>query len=198
MWKNLLSGCAVVILFTGPSEAKIATINLAGTGVWSSASGIYSKLLGQTVQIDATLSFSDGSNQFGDPELPSDFSGIVNFQWLASGCGSSGYNQFSFNGGRNCTGGVQGPNQGSVELFFGQLRRIEIFAFASPDGAFISNNKFVIYDDRGRGSSAVAYFTRTSPVFSPVPEPNSWAMLIAGFGLIGRSMRRRQASLVVD
>jgi hypothetical protein len=28
---------------------------------------------------------------------------------------------------------------------------------------------------------------------APVPEPTSWAMMIAGFGLVGAAMRRRQA-----
>jgi len=30
-----------------------------------------------------------------------------------------------------------------------------------------------------------------------VPEPKSWAMLIAGFGLVGASMRRRRSPAVV-
>lgn len=34
-----------------------------------------------------------------------------------------------------------------------------------------------------------------NPVTGGVPEPASWAMLIAGFGLTGVSMRRRQAQL---
>ena len=29
-----------------------------------------------------------------------------------------------------------------------------------------------------------------------VPEPQSWAMLIAGFGLTGAAMRRRRAKVV--
>ena len=34
-----------------------------------------------------------------------------------------------------------------------------------------------------------------NPMTAGVPEPTSWAMLIAGFGLTGVSMRRRQAQL---
>ena len=50
--------------------------------------------------------------------------------------------------------------------------------FASP-GAFMFGKDFVI--DR-------VYLTATS---SLVPEPASWAMMVAGFGLMGAAMRRR-------
>ncbi len=33
------------------------------------------------------------------------------------------------------------------------------------------------------------------PVIPAIPEPATWAMLIAGFGLVGAAMRRRQAAL---
>lgn len=33
----------------------------------------------------------------------------------------------------------------------------------------------------------------STPVMPGVPEPATWAMLIAGFGLVGAAMRRRQA-----
>ena len=42
-------------------------------------------------------------------------------------------------------------------------------------------------------SNAVLYYTSKPPVTSPVPEPATWAMMIAGFGLVGAAMRRRKA-----
>jgi hypothetical protein len=48
------------------------------------------------------------------------------------------------------------------------------------------------------GSSGfVVYKTDTSPPPPPptVPEPASWAMMIAGFGLVGAAMRRRKVAL---
>lgn len=40
-------------------------------------------------------------------------------------------------------------------------------------------------------SNAVLYYTSQPPV--AVPEPATWAMMIAGFGLVGAAMRRRKA-----
>jgi len=34
-------------------------------------------------------------------------------------------------------------------------------------------------------------FSDSAPVFGAVPEPATWAMMIAGFGLVGAAMRRR-------
>ncbi|MFZ4381301.1 MAG: PEPxxWA-CTERM sorting domain-containing protein [Sandarakinorhabdus sp.] len=45
----------------------------------------------------------------------------------------------------------------------------------------------VVFDDVTFGSA--------TPGPSAVPEPASWAMLIAGFGLIGATLRRRRAAL---
>jgi PEP-CTERM motif len=35
----------------------------------------------------------------------------------------------------------------------------------------------------------------TNTIFRTVPEPASWAMMIAGFGLVGGAMRRRKVSV---
>jgi hypothetical protein len=45
------------------------------------------------------------------------------------------------------------------------------------------------------GSSARGYFVEYSAVASGVPEPATWAMMIAGFGLVGASLRRRSGSV---
>lgn len=52
-----------------------------------------------------------------------------------------------------------------------------------------------------KGSSgAVLYSTQMAPTpsptppFSVVPEPGTWAMLIAGFGLVGATARRRRSA----
>ena len=40
-----------------------------------------------------------------------------------------------------------------------------------------------------------ASFSVTSEATAPVPEPATWAMMIAGFGLMGATMRRRRTSV---
>jgi hypothetical protein len=49
-----------------------------------------------------------------------------------------------------------------------------------------------------QGSSGFVMYKTSTPLSPPppqiaVPEPASWAMMIAGFGLVGASMRRRKA-----
>ncbi len=41
----------------------------------------------------------------------------------------------------------------------------------------------------------VAGFGTTAGTAMPIPEPSSWAMLIAGFGLVGATMRRRRLAI---
>ena len=40
------------------------------------------------------------------------------------------------------------------------------------------------------------FIDNLTSVGGAVPEPASWAMLIAGFGVVGASMRRRRANVV--
>ena len=66
---------------------------------------------------------------------------------------------------------------------------------ASGLNYFVWNNNS---DPVGNGSWNYAFNTgnvQFSATFAAIPEPQSWAMLIAGFGLVGASMRRRKAAL---
>jgi hypothetical protein len=51
----------------------------------------------------------------------------------------------------------------------------------------------VLVDDSFQGQQ---FTLRFNTVSGAVPEPSSWAMLIAGFGLVGATMRRRRRSAV--
>ena len=44
-------------------------------------------------------------------------------------------------------------------------------------------------------SDLIVYKTGAPVVVTPVPEPASWAMLIAGLGVVGFSMRRRKTAV---
>ena len=48
------------------------------------------------------------------------------------------------------------------------------------------------------GYPTAGYWTATIPIVSPrVPEPASWAMMLAGFGLVGGAMRSRRRTSAV-
>jgi PEP-CTERM motif len=62
---------------------------------------------------------------------------------------------------------------------------------SAPVGAFFN---FGVYNDSfpvGAGSN----FGTLTVSLAPVPEPASWAMMIAGFGIVGATLRRRAAKL---
>jgi hypothetical protein len=53
------------------------------------------------------------------------------------------------------------------------------------------------FEDNGSFSDSAPAISGSFTLSSaPIPEPASWAMLIAGFGLVGVAARRRQATVV--
>jgi hypothetical protein len=62
---------------------------------------------------------------------------------------------------------------------------------SAPINAFFNfgtyNDSFPVFGGSNFGTLTVSV--------APVPEPTSWAMLIAGFGIVGASLRRRAAKL---
>jgi hypothetical protein len=81
-------------------------------------------------------------------------------------------------------------NIGSVDLM-GRFGSLEIIGFANPTGGFITEGDLPLPTvplpgggGGGGGGGGV------------VPEPGTWAMLIAGFGLVGAAARRRRRQSV--
>jgi hypothetical protein len=52
--------------------------------------------------------------------------------------------------------------------------------------------------DGGGGQGLSTTFLLRSAATAPVPEPETWAMMIAGFGLTGAAMRRRRTRIAVN
>jgi hypothetical protein len=86
-----------------------------------------------------------------------------------------------------CCAPAGAPSTGTIDLM-GRFGSLDILGFANPVGGFITETALplapVIPGGGGGGGGGVA----------PIPEPASWAMLIAGFGLVGAVQRRRRAT----
>jgi hypothetical protein len=101
---------------------------------------------------------------------------------------------FCLTDGNNCSGGRNGgvANNTSATQEFA-------LSFANNSTSVIFNNFIVRYQSvtgSRLGTSGIGLGTGGGgfdPGGEPVPEPSSWALLIAGFGLVGATMRRRRA-----
>jgi hypothetical protein len=96
--------------------------------------------------------------------------------------------------GGNCAGGGDGGLFPTDPAATGSFR----LSFSDSVSSLTLNNFFTRYqsiEGVEQGTSGVGRAT-TVLIFDPsggvVPEPASWAMLIAGFGLVGATMRRRR------
>jgi hypothetical protein len=72
------------------------------------------------------------------------------------------------------------------------------FGASSGFVAGLNNLQFIVTNigqQAGNPSGLRVEFTQSDVTAGGVPEPASWAMMIAGFGLVGAAMRRRQRSL---
>lgn len=91
-------------------------------------------------------------------------------------------------------------NVGALGFSFSRLDRIGFDISGRTRNAFMSIGDNFYSVDLGTGNGTfiggLDAENLTGFTAAGVPEPASWAMLIAGFGLVGASMRRRTASLL--
>lgn len=97
-----------------------------------------------------------------------------------------------FSSGKYCNQGIGafegiggGGDSGGSYFVNGKLAAVHSFAlwYRADESA----NRF------GQFKGAVPIYFHKSFIAGAIPEPSSWALLIAGFGLTGASMRRRRA-----
>jgi hypothetical protein len=86
-------------------------------------------------------------------------------------------------------GYVNWAGNGSTLLDFGNGGQLRITLFNTK----FNEGFFGLNDGKKYGGVVDAKFKL---VTAPVPEPATWAMMIAGFGLVGAAMRRRQTMTV--
>lgn len=132
----------------------------------------------------------------------------ANSRWISlSGTGNPGSNttvyrlSFDLTGLNAATASLSGragtDNAGFVTLNGGGSQLINgfgtlvSFSFASGFVAGVNNLDFTVRDFGPPTALRVDDLAGTADVAATVPEPTSWAMMIAGFGLVGAASRRR-------
>jgi hypothetical protein len=65
------------------------------------------------------------------------------------------------------------------------------YDFSESEFASLLGNIDLVYDQTGCCRPRLGLSTLTITTAAPIPEPENWALLIAGFGLVGAAMRRR-------
>jgi hypothetical protein len=174
--KSRILATAVVlsaIVISIPAQAAIVVENYTftattGNTIVSTESGSFSLSYDNALAFNPVLTainYSIGSTVFN----------LGNAAALASGSG------FLVYGTQSGTSVVNGTDDFFLGNYVG-----DFFAFAqqsSPGELGLAGNFYNV------GSASISLVT------GAVPEPASWAMLIAGFGLVGGTMRRRISSV---
>lgn len=105
----------------------------------------------------------------------------------------------SFSPGENIVATISRDAAGIVSA---TLNGVQAWTFADTAGRAIFDSGFIklFMDDTSYTGEASAGFVDyvqvydTATITAPVPEPATWAMMIAGFGLVGGAMRYRRGS----
>ena len=115
--------------------------------------------------------------------------------------------RFTFSGNTSGTYGYTSANLGSTD--FGPFSGTELSITISGINSGFPMGAFTYYFDAGNGGNVSFSFQdngndnvgiiidNVSLAVGAVPEPASWAMMIAGFGLLGSAVRRRRTGLAI-
>jgi len=194
--ETLIAGLSSTISleFTGVSaDMKSWSFDLVGLNNTSGPLPISSRLasFGFNVLNDTSATFTGASNVTGQFDLASADSGNIPMLGTFAIC-------FREAGG-NCAGGGNGGLFPTDPAATGSFT----LNFTDSIGNITLNNFFTRYqsiEGVQQGTSGVGVAGSSlflDPSGNVVPEPGTWAMLIAGFGLVGATMRRRRKTLAV-
>jgi len=177
---NFLTGTNVGIDFSSDPFASLKATDM-GTGTWDFTLTINNNLFssfGSSAFIDL-LKFDFSPNPSTTPKSTFEDSNVGGVTSVKSDNGdSSGGVKFDFG-----TTFGQGANN---RLSQNDYVHWSVATLAS--GSTL-NNMYIHVNGLPNGNSAK--YTNLPPVVAPVPEPETYAMLLAGLGLIGFSARRR-------
>lgn len=179
----------VVAMLSTPVEAAITDISLRGVGrVDYSQSGNFFGMdyvgpsVGTPVFITLRVHLGDADPNSPVPAPPDDFTGT--FQ-IDEGSIEDGFQSFAWNveGGKSqaSTNDFWVIAGGKMKFVNGRLNQFTLIWDDDPDGNLLSNSTWgfgVRLTEIGWGGS-----------WSIVPEPATWMMFVAGFGLAGAATR---------
>ncbi|WP_242182129.1 PEPxxWA-CTERM sorting domain-containing protein [Sphingomonas sp. CARO-RG-8B-R24-01] len=188
---NILSGTAIAIaLSAAATAADAATVTIdftalaSGTAVTTQYPGVTFSLAGGLASGAPTIAYYGAglSNSPKAGEYPTADSLIATFATPVSDVSFVFSNQ-GYNGANNYR--VYSPS--AVLLASGPLNGTSYTLSSSDIGSIVWSN--------GEGTSRSWTQALSKLSFTPgaVPEPSTWAMMLAGFGMIGFAARRRGA-----
>lgn len=203
MMKKVSAALLASTLLFGTANA--ATINFgsftAGTVLTNQVAGLTFSMSGgpttATAPIvgygyfDAVLSLNNSGNfGSGTDGYPTGATVTIDFASAVSGV------SFTFNNYGNNTGNdsiYQAFDAANALISSGSLANVNGFSLVNVAGSGIKS--LVISNGSGGGYNWV-YGVGELTYNGGVPEPAAWAMMLAGFGLVGAAMRRRQTAQV--
>jgi len=188
---------ALVFSVANTAHAAITQLSFTGTGrVTFAQSGSFPApvAVGDLVQVSGLINLGDGSQPDLAPIIPDGFTGTVELDRNAL---DAGYQFVTF---KALGGGVSGNSNeffiygGAVlHLLGGHLHSFDIFFDYEPGVVQIDTSTFGYFSTYGPGARWGGVWDYDQPD-SMIPEPATWGLLIAGFGLAGAALRRRRLS----
>lgn len=217
----LMAGSAQAVtnrVANGSFEAGLANWSIGGTDTqgfppvaifYNSATAYPEGAFGEAVPPDNTISASPDAVGARAAYFVSDLANnqsLTQSVFLAPGTYKIGFSAFApqngFNNAGDATfsGSIAGIQLANYAVSEGAPRVWQAFAGEKVvDTAGIFDISFVFNTNLNPSKDVVidrVYITRIGGV-NGVPEPSSWAMLIAGFGLVGAASRRRRGATTV-
>jgi hypothetical protein len=191
--RSALGLAAALLCLAGPAQATVFRLTATDVMLWDP-----SPLFATPTTITGTLTLDDAvrpGDSFGSGSITAltlNFGGIVGtLADIAADIVPGPVQGFG-------TRAADGRSFSVFDLRFGFQPGVAGCSFVcagqiiinSPIGPNDPSNFIALDDIDGNSLSVIDSFT---PQFLAVPEPASWAMLVAGFGLAGTALRRRRA-----
>lgn len=189
---GIIGAAAALLMGASGAQAAITFYN---------SEAAFKAAVGQT----ATETFTD-SNLLAKLSVATDAGNIAGGKFNDRVVRGGAQTRFSFLGGTTGAGGFWDESPGgfgqglalTISLSAGgsELLSQEIVGFSGGFFGFTSTDSFdSLLITAGTQAGVAETYNLDNLSWGAVPEPQSWALLIAGFGMIGAAARRRRTAL---